>query len=146
MRGSSLQVDDAVLIHEYDSILAPGGSIENYQRWPELRVEALNHALEGIPVERVRYHLCWGSWHGPHAFDLPLAEMIDLMLAVKARYLPDRGGQSASRARVAPLGGTSSCRRARSSYPGVVTHPTNLIEHPELVAERLVRFAELVGP
>ena len=67
--GFLLQVDDAVLLHEYDSILSLGGSIGDYRRWAELRIEALNHALAGIPEERVRYHVCFGSWHGPHAFD-----------------------------------------------------------------------------
>ena len=90
-RGSStpgflLQVDDAVLMHEYDSMLASGGSVADYRRWAELRVDALNHALAGIPQERVRYHVCFGSWHGPHAFDPPLADVIDLVLRVHARY------------------------------------------------------------
>ena len=84
--GFLLQVDDAVLVHEYDSILSLGGSLEEYRRWAELRVEATNHALSGIPEERVRYHVCHGSWHGPHVFDPPLSEVIDLVLKVKARY------------------------------------------------------------
>ena len=60
-------------MHEYDSILSLGGSVEDYRRWAELRVEALNHALRGLPEDRIRYHVCWGSWHGPHVFDPPLA-------------------------------------------------------------------------
>jgi 5-methyltetrahydropteroyltriglutamate--homocysteine methyltransferase len=75
--GLMLQVDDAVLMHEMDSILAEGGSIEDYRAWAQLRVDALNHALKGIPPEKVRYHVCWGSWHGPHAYDPPLAEGVD---------------------------------------------------------------------
>jgi 5-methyltetrahydropteroyltriglutamate--homocysteine methyltransferase len=78
--GFLLQVDDAVLLHEYDSILSLGGSVEDYRRWAELRIEALNHALAGLPEERVRYHVCFGSWHGPHAYDPPLAVVIDLVL------------------------------------------------------------------
>ena len=83
--GFLLQVDDAVLLHEYDSILSLGGSVEDYRRWAELRVEALNHALSGIPEERVRYHVCFGSWHGPHVFDPPLREVIDLVLQGERR-------------------------------------------------------------
>ena len=84
--GLTLQVDDAVLMHECDSILAEGGSIEDYRRWAQLRVDALNHALRGIPEEKVRYHICWGSWHGPHAFDPPLKDVVDLVLQVNAGY------------------------------------------------------------
>src|SRR5581483_6925456 len=84
--GLLLQVDDAVLVHEYDSILSLGGSVEDYRRWAELRVEATNHALRGLPEERIRYHVCHGSWHGPHVFDPPLADVIDLVLRVNARY------------------------------------------------------------
>ena len=103
--GFLLQVDDAVLMHEYDSILSLGGSVEDYRRWAELRVEALNHALTGIPEERIRYHVCFGSWHGPHAFDPPLADVIDLVPRGERPLLPDRAGEPAARARVAALGG-----------------------------------------
>ena len=108
------------------------------------RIEALNHALEGLPEERVRYHLCWGSWHGPHATDIPLAEIVDLMLTVNA------GTYSVEAANVRHeheyhLWETVRLPDGKKLAPGVVTHSTNLIEHPELVAERIVRFAERVG-
>ncbi len=67
-------------MHEFDSILAHGGSVDDYRAWAELRVDAPNHALAGIPEERIRYHVCCGSWHVPHAFDPPLADVIDLVL------------------------------------------------------------------
>ena len=67
--GLLVQVDDAVMMHEADTMMSRGQSWEDYRRWADLRVRALNHALEGLPEERVRYHVCWGSWHGPHAFD-----------------------------------------------------------------------------
>ena len=108
--GFLLQVDDAVLLHEYDSILSLGGSVEDYRRWAELRVEALNHALTGLPEDRVRYHVCFGSWHGPHVFDPPLAEVIDLVLEGERRLLPDRDGEPAPRARVAAVGGRQAAR------------------------------------
>jgi 5-methyltetrahydropteroyltriglutamate--homocysteine methyltransferase len=142
--GLLLQVDDAVLMHEYDSILAQGGSTEDYRRWAQLRVDALNHALAGIPEERVRYHVCFGSWHGPHAFDPPLADLIDLVLAVKARYylIEQANPRHEHEWR---LWEDVELPEGKVLVPGVVTHHTNVVEHPELVAERLVRLAALVG-
>ena len=142
--GFLVQVDDAVLMHEYDSILAQGGSAEEYRRWAQLRVDALNHALDGIPEERVRYHVCFGSWHGPHAFDPPLADVIDLVLAVKARYylIEQANPRHEHEWR---LWEDVELPEGKVLVPGVVTHHTNVVEHPELVAERLVRLAGLVG-
>ena len=143
--GFLLQVDDAVLLHEYDSILAVGGSVADYRAWAELRVEALNHALEGIPEDRVRYHVCFGSWHGPHAFDPPLADVIDLVLRVRARYylMEQANPRHEHEWR---LWENVELPEGKVLVPGVVTHHTTVVEHPELVAERLVRLAELVGP
>ena len=141
--GFQLQVDDAWIPALWDH--EPDLDLETYRRFCASRIEALNHALEGLPEDRVRYHLCWGSWHGPHATDIPLAEIVDLMLEGERGHLLGRGGERSPRARVPPLGDRRSFPRARSSRPGVVTHSTNLIEHPELVAERIVRFAERVG-
>jgi 5-methyltetrahydropteroyltriglutamate--homocysteine methyltransferase len=143
--GFLVQVDDAVLMHEYDSILALGGSAEDHRRWAELRVEALNHALDGIPEERVRYHVCFGSWHGPHAFDPPLADVIDLVLRVNARYylMEQANPRHEHEWRVWE---DVRLPEGKVLVPGVVTHHTNVVEHPELVAERLVRLGRLVGP
>jgi 5-methyltetrahydropteroyltriglutamate--homocysteine methyltransferase len=142
--GFLLQVDDAVLLHEYDSILSLGGSIGDYRRWAELRVEALNHALAGIPEERVRYHVCFGSWHGPHAFDPPLADVIDLVLRVQARYylMEQANPRHEHEWR---LWEDVELPDGKVLVPGVVTHHTNVVEHPQLVADRLVRLAKLVG-
>jgi 5-methyltetrahydropteroyltriglutamate--homocysteine methyltransferase len=142
--GFLLQVDDAVLLHEFDSILSLGGSVEDYRRWAELRVEALNHALAGIPEDRVRYHVCFGSWHGPHAFDPPLADVIDLVLAVNARYYLIEQA-NARHEHEWRLWEDIALPEGKVLVPGVVTHHTNVVEHPELVAERLVRLAQLVG-
>jgi 5-methyltetrahydropteroyltriglutamate--homocysteine methyltransferase len=143
--GFLVQVDDAVLLHEYDSILSLGGSVEDYRRWAELRIDALNHALEGIPEERIRYHVCYGSWHGPHVFDPPLAELIDLVLKVRARYylIEQANPRHEHEWR---LWEDVKLPEGKVVVPGVVTHHTNVVEHPELVAERLVRLAKLVGP
>jgi 5-methyltetrahydropteroyltriglutamate--homocysteine methyltransferase len=142
--GFLLQVDDAVLLHEYDSILSLGGSVEDYRRWAKLRVDALNHALAGIPEDRVRYHVCFGSWHGPHAFDPPLEDVIDLVLAVNARYYLIEQA-NARHEHEWRLWENVALPEGKVLVPGVVTHHTNVVEHPELVAERLVRLAKLVG-
>jgi 5-methyltetrahydropteroyltriglutamate--homocysteine methyltransferase len=142
--GLLLQVDDAVLVHEYDSILSLGGSVEDYRRWAQVRVDALNHALEGIPEDRVRYHVCWGSWHGPHAFDPPLAEVVGLVLQVRARYYSIEQA-NARHEHEWRLWEDVKLPDGKVLIPGVVTHHTNVVEHPELVAERLVRLARLVG-
>ncbi len=140
--GFQLQVDDAWIPALWDH--EPELDLETYRTYCRSRVEALNHALDGIPEERVRYHLCWGSWHGPHATDIPLAEIVDLMLEV------DAGVYSVEAANVRHeheyhLWEDVELPEGKKLAPGVVTHSTNLIEHPELVAERIVRFAERVG-
>jgi 5-methyltetrahydropteroyltriglutamate--homocysteine methyltransferase len=142
--GFLVQVDDAVLVHEYDSVLSEGGSIEDYRKWAELRVEATNHALSGIPEDRVRYHVCYGSWHGPHAFDPPLADVIDLVLRVKARYYSIEMANSRHEHEW-QLWEDVKLPEGKVLIPGVVTHHTNVVEHPQLVAQRLTRLARVVG-
>jgi 5-methyltetrahydropteroyltriglutamate--homocysteine methyltransferase len=141
--GFQLQVDDAWIPALWDH--DPSLDLETYRAYCHTRVEALNHALEGLPEERVRYHLCWGSWHGPHATDIPLAEIVDLILAVNAgTYLVESA--NVRHEHEYHLWETVRLAEGKKLAPGVVTHSTNLIEHPELVAERIVRFAERVGP
>ncbi|MQA10231.1 MAG: hypothetical protein GEU98_17100 [Pseudonocardiaceae bacterium] len=142
--GLLLQVDDAVLMHECDTIMSRSGSFEDYRRWAELRVRALNHALRGIPEERVRYHVCFGSWHGPHAFDPPLRDVVDLVLDVHA------GAYAIEQANPRHehewrLWEDVKLPDGKKLIPGVVTHHTNVVEHPELVAQRLARLANVVG-
>jgi 5-methyltetrahydropteroyltriglutamate--homocysteine methyltransferase len=142
--GLMLQVDDAVLMHECDSILARGGTIEDYRRWAQLRVDALNHALQGIPEERVRYHVCWGSWHGPHAYDPPLADVVDLVLQVNAgAYAMEQANPRHEHEWA--VWETVKLPEGKQLIPGVVTHHTTVVEHPELVAQRLTRLANVVG-
>jgi 5-methyltetrahydropteroyltriglutamate--homocysteine methyltransferase len=142
--GFLLQVDDAWMVAMWDRIGMAMG-IEAFRRHCRLRVEALNHALRRIPEERVRYHFCWGSWHGPHAYDIPFTEVVDVMLEVRARFYSFEAANVRHEheyhvwERVALPDG-------KVIMPGVVTHATDLIEHPELVAERICRFARLVGP
>ena len=142
--GFLLQVDDAVLVHEYDSVLANGGTASDYRKWAELRVEALIHALRGIPEERVRYHICNGSWHGPHVYDPPLRDVIDLVLRVPARYYLFEQANPRHEHEWR-LWEDVALPDGKVLVPGVVTHHTRVVEHPELVAERLVRLGNLVG-
>jgi 5-methyltetrahydropteroyltriglutamate--homocysteine methyltransferase len=142
--GLMLQVDDAVLMHEADSMMSLGRSFEDYRRWAQLRVEALNHALRGLPEDRIRYHVCFGSWHGPHAFDPPLRDVVDLILQVKAgQYAIEQANPRHEHEW--RLWEEVDLPEGRKLIPGVVTHHTNVVEHPELVAQRLVRLANVVG-
>jgi 5-methyltetrahydropteroyltriglutamate--homocysteine methyltransferase len=142
--GLLLQVDDAVLMHEADTMMSRGQSYDEYRRWAQLRVDALNHALRGLPEDRIRYHICFGSWHGPHAYDPPLRDAIGLVLQVKARYylMEQANPRHEHEWKIwedVPLPAD------KVLVPGVVTHHTNVVEHPELVAQRLVRLANVVG-
>ena len=141
--GLLLQLDDARLAVTYDRMVPPA-SFADYRKWAELQVEAINHALHGIPEQRVRYHVCWGSWPGPHTTDVPLKDIADLVLKVKAgTYLIEGANPRHDHEwRVwhdlrLPVG--------KALAPGVISHATNVVEHPELVAQRLVRLAQLVG-
>jgi 5-methyltetrahydropteroyltriglutamate--homocysteine methyltransferase len=142
--GAFLQVDDAVLMHEADTMLSRGQSYEEYRAWARLRVEALNHALRGLPEDRIRYHVCFGSWHGPHAYDPPLRDSIDLVLAVNARYyLMEQANPRHEHEW--QIWQDVALPDGKVLVPGVVTHHTNVVEHPELVAQRLTRLAGVVG-
>ena len=142
--GFLLQVDDAWLVALWDRIGIAMG-LEAFKRYCHVRVEALNQALRHVPEERVRYHFCWGSWHGPHAFDLPLAEMVDVMLSVKARFYSFEAA-NARHAHEYHLWERIRVPEGKILMPGVITHSTDLIEHPELVADRIRQFATRVGP
>ena len=140
--GMVLQVDDAVLANMYDHLVSE--SPQRYREWAELRVDALNHALEGIPPDRIRYHVCFGSWHVPHVADAPLADIIDLVLRVNA------GAYSIEAANVRHEHEWRVWQKVtlppeKILIPGVVTHHTVTVEHPRLVADRIVNFAKLVG-
>jgi 5-methyltetrahydropteroyltriglutamate--homocysteine methyltransferase len=142
--GAYLQVDDAVLMHEADTMLSRGQSWEDYRAWARLRVEALNHALRGLPEDRIRYHICFGSWHGPHAYDPPLRDSVDLVLAVNAKfYLMEQANPRHEHEW--KIWEDVRLPDGKVLVPGVVTHHTNVVEHPDLVAQRLIRLASVVG-
>jgi 5-methyltetrahydropteroyltriglutamate--homocysteine methyltransferase len=141
--GLLLQIDDPQLVTRYD-MEDPPPSGAAYRKLSAVRVEALNHALEGIPPERVRYHVCWGGWHGPHSTDLPLREIVDLLLQIHAgAYLIEAA--NARHEHEWRVWQEVKLPEGKILIPGVVSHATNVVEHPELVAERIVRFASLVG-
>lgn len=140
--GFLLQVDDAwtPLLWSLNSEI----ELDEYRRTVATRVEALNRALEGLPPERVRYHVCWGSWHGPHAHDIPLENVLDLILSVNAgTYLLEAANPRHEHE--FHLWETTRLPEGKKLAPGVVAHSTNVIEHPEVVADRIVRYADRVG-
>jgi 5-methyltetrahydropteroyltriglutamate--homocysteine methyltransferase len=141
--GFILQIDDPALPDTYDMIV-PNPSIEEYRKFAAVRIDALNHALAGLPEDRIRYHICWGSWHGPHTHDLPLKHVVDLMLRVKA------GAYSVEAANPRhehewKVWKDVKLPDGKLLIPGVVSHASNVVEHPELVADRIVQYANLVG-
>jgi 5-methyltetrahydropteroyltriglutamate--homocysteine methyltransferase len=142
--GIMVHVDDAVLWHMFGTIRLRGGTPEDYRKWAQLRVDALNHALEGIPADRVRYHICSGSDHAPHTQDPLLRDVIDMVLQVNAKYLLIEQG-NARHEHEWRIWEDVTLPDDKVLVPGVVTHQTMMVEHPELVAQRLVRLAGLVG-
>jgi 5-methyltetrahydropteroyltriglutamate--homocysteine methyltransferase len=141
--GLVLQIDDAWLPALWDRI-GIGMGLPAFRARCEMRIEALNHALRNIPEERVRYHLCWGSWHGPHAYDLELEHIVDLLLKVKAQaYLIE--GANARHEHEHAVWETVKLPVGKILIPGVITHSTDVVEHPDLVSQRLQRYARLVG-
>jgi 5-methyltetrahydropteroyltriglutamate--homocysteine methyltransferase len=141
--GLILQVDDAWLPALWDRIGMSMG-IDAFRARSEMRIEALNHALRDIPEDRVRYHLCWGSWHGPHAYDLEFERIADIVLKVKAQAFLIEGANARHEHEYA-VWEKLKLPAGKILIPGVVTHSTDVIEHPELVSQRIQRYARLVG-
>jgi 5-methyltetrahydropteroyltriglutamate--homocysteine methyltransferase len=141
--GILLQLDDARSAVTFDRMVPPA-SFADYRSWLAGQVDILNHAIEGLPPDRIRYHVCWGSWPGPHTSDVPLKDIVDLILKVKVGAYVIEGAnprhehewQVWKKAKLAP---------GQVLIPGVISHATNVVEHPELVAERIVRLAKFVG-
>jgi 5-methyltetrahydropteroyltriglutamate--homocysteine methyltransferase len=142
--GLILQIDDPSIAENWDQI-NPEPSVEDYLAFTRIRVEALNHALRGIPEDRVRFHLCWGSWHGPHTTDLEFTYLVDTMLDISAGSYSFEGA-NARHEHEWRIWEDTKLPDGKKIVPGVVGHATNVVEHPELVAQRIERFAGLVGP
>ena len=141
--GFVLQVDDPRVVVQYD-LQEPAPSVAEYRAFMEVRIEALDRALQGLPADRIRYHLCWGSWHGPHTTDIPLGDIVDLVLRVNARAISVESA-NARHAHEWTVWEKTRLPDGRILIPGVISHNTNAVEHPELVAQRIETFARLVG-
>ena len=141
--GLILQLDDPSIAENWDQIV-PEPSVEAYRRFTAVRIEALNHAISGLPAERIRFHLCWGSWHGPHVTDLPMRDIVDLMLTVKCQAYSFEAA-NARHEHEWSVWREVKLPDDKLILPGIVSHATNVVEHPDLVAERIVRFANIVG-
>jgi 5-methyltetrahydropteroyltriglutamate--homocysteine methyltransferase len=141
--GLILQLDDPSIAENWDMIV-PEPALEDYRAFTRVRIEALNHAIRGLPEDRIRFHLCWGSWHGPHTTDIPLEDIVDLVLAIRAQaYVFEAGNvRHEHEWRVFE---DVKLPDGKILVPGVVSHATNVVEHPELVADRIERFARIVG-
>jgi 5-methyltetrahydropteroyltriglutamate--homocysteine methyltransferase len=141
--GLLVQLDDARAAVTYDRMVPPA-SFADYRRWLAQQVDVLNAATDGIPQEKIRYHVCWGSWPGPHTSDVALKDIVDLVLRVRAgAYLIE--GANPRHEHEWRVWEKAKLPQGSVLIPGVISHATNVVEHPELVAERIVRFARLVG-
>jgi 5-methyltetrahydropteroyltriglutamate--homocysteine methyltransferase len=140
--GFVLQIDDPDLADAWQ--MHPEMSVADYRKYQEMRIDALNHGLKDLPVDRIRFHMCWGSYHGPHKYDIALKDIADLILKVRA------GAYS--------IEASNPCHdhewrvwkevklpEDKVLIPGVVGHYSDFIEHPRAIADRLVRYAEIVG-
>ena len=141
--GLLVQLDDARAAVTYDRMVPPA-SFDDYYKWVARHMEALNYALKGIPPEKVRYHVCWGSWPGPHTTDVPLRKIVDLILSVNAgAYVIE--GANPRHEHEWKVWQDVKLPEGKVLVPGVISHATNVVEHPELVAERICRYASAVG-
>ena len=140
--GLQLQIDDPDLPDGWNCL--PAMSVPDYRKYAGMRVDALNHALRGIAKEKVRLHVCWGSFHGPHHDDIPLKDIVDLILRVNAGSFSIEASNPCHEHEWRVFE-TVKLPPGATLVPGVIGHCTDFIEHPDLVAERLVRYAKLVG-
>jgi 5-methyltetrahydropteroyltriglutamate--homocysteine methyltransferase len=143
--GFVLQIDDPALVDLYDWWFSKTDDMPGFRKWAEFQVEAVNHALEGIPEDRVRFHICWGSWQGPHSTDVPLKDVADLLIKVKAEAYSVEAGNVRHEHEWKVWRDVVKLPEGKVLIPGVVSHSTNVLEHPELVADRLVQYAGVVG-
>jgi 5-methyltetrahydropteroyltriglutamate--homocysteine methyltransferase len=139
--GLIVQLDDAILTHFYDRLQDEG---VDYRKWVARQVEVINHALRGIPEEQVRYHVCWGSWPGPHTSDVPLRVIVDLILKINAQAYSIEAANPRHEWEWTVWQDTK-LPDGKILLPGVISHAISHVEHPELIAQRLRRFADLVG-
>jgi 5-methyltetrahydropteroyltriglutamate--homocysteine methyltransferase len=140
--GFTLQIDDPDLPDGWQ--MYPSMSVADYRKYAQMRVDALNHALRDIPKEKIRLHVCWGSFHGPHEADIPLREIVDIIFSVKAMTFSIEASNPVHEHEW-DLFKEMKIPEGSVLIPGVVGHCTDFIEHPRLVAQRLERYARYVG-
>ena len=141
--GLTVQIDDPSIAENWDQI-NPEPSVEDYRRFTQIRVDALNYALRGLPEEQIRFHVCWGSWHGPHTTDIEFRHIVDVVLGINAGSYYFEAANARHEHEWA-IWRETALPHGKILVPGVVSHATNVVEHPELVAQRIERFAGLVG-
>jgi len=141
--GIVLQIDDPSLPDNWDMI-DPEPPLGEFKKFERVRIDALNHALRGLPQDRIRYHICWGSWHGPHTTDIPLNDIVDLVLAANAGAYSVEAG-NVRHEHEWRVWQDVKLPDGKLLIPGVVSHATNIVEHPQVVADRIVRYAKVVG-
>jgi 5-methyltetrahydropteroyltriglutamate--homocysteine methyltransferase len=142
--GLLLQVDAPELPNTWDRMLGRGEGMQDYLRYANLCVEATNHALQGIPEDRVRYHICWGSWNGPHTTDIPLREVVGALLRIRAQAYSVEAANPRHEHEW-EVWRDVKLQEGKILIPGVIAHTTNVVEHPELVAMRLRNYASVAG-
>ncbi len=142
--GLNVQLDDPIIVNVYEWQYSMNGNMAAFRKWAESHIELVNHTLAGIPEEKVRYHICWGSWKGPHSTDLPLRNVIDLMLKVKASQYSVEAANPQHEHEWKDWK-DAKLPAGKAVIPGVVSHKTNVLEHSEVVADRIMRYAHAVG-
>jgi 5-methyltetrahydropteroyltriglutamate--homocysteine methyltransferase len=143
--GVVLQIDDPAISHDWEEVRRPKMSLAEYERFMMIRIEALNAALAGIPEEMVRYHVCWGSWPGMHTEDIPLKDIVGMILKVKAQAYSIEAAKTTHLHEWKVWRDVVTLPEGKILMPGVVDHTTNVVEHPEVIADRLITYAEVVG-
>lgn len=141
--GFTLQLDDPGLAEAWDQV-NPQPPLGDYRDYVAQRVAAINRALRGIPADQVRLHVCWGSWHGPHTTDLPLKDFVDIVLGANVHGLSFEAG-NVRHEHEWTIWKEGMLPDDKVLIPGVVSHSTNVVEHPELVAQRIRNFTDAVG-
>jgi len=140
--GFVLQIDDPDLADAWQ--MHPQMTTVEYRKYQELRIEALNHGLKGLPEDRIRFHMCWGSYHGPHKYDIPLNEIVGLVLKVRAGCYSIEASNPCHEHEWRVWEGVK-LPDGKLLMPGVIGHYSDFIEHPRAIADRLIRYAKIVG-
>ena len=143
--GFILQIDDPAIVDIYDWWFSLNDDMAGYRKWAAVSGRGAESCARGIPEDRVRYHICWGSWHGPHKTDVPLKDVVDLLLKVKAQAYSVEAG-NVRHEHEWKVWRDTKLPDGKLLIPGVVSHATNVLEHPEVIADRLHQLRECRRP